>query len=520
MAIKKIVKVFIAITTIAAAVMELIDSSIVNVAFNQIAGNLGATIEDVSWVITSYAIANVIIIPMTGFLSEYFGRKQYYMASIVIFTLASIFCGLSSSIWVLVFWRFIQGLAGGGLLSTSQSILFDTFQKEEQAMAGALFGMGMIIGPTLGPFIGGLIIDNYSWPLIFYINIPFGIVASWLTYKFIDNGNVVVQKPSIDWTGICLLVVGIGSLQYMLDKGASEDWFDSSYIIWATVVTIICIPGFIWWELRQKSPVVNLHILKDRSLSTTTILTFMAGFALMTSLYVFPLLLQRTLGYTAYETGITLLPSLILFLFIMPIIGKRLQAGTSPKVFITMGFLALVGFGLLMSQADVTVSSSFFFLPLMIRGAGLGLLIVPLTTLAVQGLKPQDIPQGIAINNMMRQLGGAFGIAIINNYIIQRLAVHRTDLVSNIYDSNSLFIERTTAIAQNLQTKLAVTAGIKEQSLQYIDQLVIKQSFFLTYLDAFLISSLGVLIVIPLMFFAKSNPVEAGSKKSMIDGAH
>jgi len=194
----RIAKLVIAVTTISAAIMELIDTSIVNVALNDMAGNLGASIDDVSWVITSYAVANVIIIPMTGFLSQFFGRKRYYMASIIIFTIASVFCGLSTSIWELVFWRFVQGLGGGGLLSTSQSILFEAFPPKQRGMAGALFGMGIVLGPTLGPTIGGLIIDNYSWPLIFNINVPFGIIASLLAYRFVDNGIEPAEKPTID----------------------------------------------------------------------------------------------------------------------------------------------------------------------------------------------------------------------------------------------------------------------------------------------------------------------------------
>ncbi len=209
-------KIIIALTTISAAIMELIDTSIVNVALNQMAGNLGASIEDIAWVITSYAIANVIIIPMTGFLAAYFGRRRYYMASIAIFTISSIFCGMSTSLWQIVLWRFVQGLGGGGLLSTSQSILFETFPGKQRGLAAALFGMGIVLGPTLGPTLGGLIIDSYSWPLIFYINVPFGIVASLLTYRFIPRGFDITAKPRIDWSGIFLLTIGLGSLQYVL----------------------------------------------------------------------------------------------------------------------------------------------------------------------------------------------------------------------------------------------------------------------------------------------------------------
>jgi len=505
--VSKIAKIIIALTTISAAIMELIDTSIVNVALNQMAGNLGASIEDIAWVITSYAIANVIIIPITGFLAAYFGRRRYYMASIIIFTIASVFCGLSTSLWQIVLWRFVQGLGGGGLLSTSQSILFETFPGKQRGLAAALFGMGIVLGPTLGPTLGGIIIDSYSWPLIFYINVPFGIVATLLTFRFIPHSFDLSVKPRIDWMGIFLLTIGIGSLQYVLERGETEDWFDSRLIIWLTLVAVVGLAAFIWWELNQKQPVVNLRILKDRNLSLTTLLTFIVGFILFTSVFVFPLMLQRVLGYTAYETGITLLPASVLSLLIMPFIGRRLQSGTPPRVFVMIGFITLMGFGVLMSRADLNVSSGFFALPLMIRGAGLACLMVPLNAMAVAGLKPQDIPQGVALNNMMRQLGGSFGIAIINNYIAHRVAVHRIDLISNIYAGGYAFTERYNQVYQGLQSKLPVSANLQQQTYQVIELSVMKQTFMLSYLDAFLYATLFILIAFPLIFLTKNRKI-------------
>ncbi|MEI7980385.1 MAG: DHA2 family efflux MFS transporter permease subunit [Bacteroidota bacterium] len=514
--LSRLAKIIIALTTISAAIMELIDTSIVNVALNQMAGNLGSSIEDIAWVITSYAIANVIIIPMTGFLAAYFGRRRYYMASIAIFTVASVFCGMSVSLWQIILWRFIQGLGGGGLLSTSQSILFETFPGKQRGLASALFGMGIVLGPTLGPVIGGMIIDSYSWPLIFFINVPFGIVASFLTYRFIPKGFDISVKPKIDWSGIFLLTIGIGSLQYVLERGEAEDWYDSRLIIWFTAIAVIGLITFIWWELRQKQPVVNLRILKDWNLSVTTLLTFIVGFILFTSVFVFPLMLQRVLGYTAYETGLTLLPASILSLIIMPFIGRMLQAGTQPKIFVTIGFITLMGFGILMSQADLNVTSGFFALPLMIRGAGLACLMVPLNAMAVAGLQPRDIPQGVALNNMMRQLGGSFGIAIINNYIAHRVAVHRMDLISNIYDGNYLFTERYNQIYQGLQSKLPLAANLKQQTWQVIEFSVMKQSFMLSYLDAFLYTTLFILIAFPLILFTRNKRI--GSESAVLAG--
>ncbi len=469
--------------------------------------------------ITSYAIANVIIIPMTGFLAAYFGRRRYYMASIIIFTVASVFCGMSTSLWQIVLWRFIQGLGGGGLLSTSQSILFETFPGKQRGLAAALFGMGIVMGPTIGPTLGGLIIDSYSWPLIFYINVPFGIVASLLTYRFIPKEYDISVKPKIDWSGIFLLTIGIGALQYVLERGEAEDWFDSRLIIWLTVIAVVGLVTFIWWELRQKQPVVNLRILKDRNLSLTTLLTFIVGFILFTSVFVFPLMLQRVLGYTAYETGLTLLPASILSLIFMPFIGRSLQAGTPPRIFVVIGFITLMGFGILMSRADMNVTAGFFALPLMIRGAGLACLMVPLNAMAVAGLKPRDIPQGVALNNMMRQLGGSFGIALINNYIAHRVAVHRTDLISNITSGGLQFTERYNQIFQGLQSKLPVGANLQQQTYQMIEFSVMKQTFMLSYLDAFLYATLFILIAFPLIFLTRNRRI-GGEQAEMAGEAH
>src|SRR6266498_1123538 len=252
MSAKGIAKFVIVITTVSAAVMELIDTSIVNVALTDMSGSLGVSIEDISWVITAYAIANVIIIPLTGFLAEYFGRKNYYIASMIIFTIASYMCGDSTTLIELIIWRFIQGVGGGALLSTSQAILFDAFKPEDRPIASGLFGMGLVLGPTLGPTLGGFIMDNYQWPLIFMINIPIGIIATMLSFSFIDKkeGEGKHKKGMhIDYNGILLLIVGIGCLQYVLERGDAEDWFSSNSIRTCAIFAFVGLVSFIWYEL-------------------------------------------------------------------------------------------------------------------------------------------------------------------------------------------------------------------------------------------------------------------------------
>jgi DHA2 family multidrug resistance protein len=518
---KSFAKIIIVFTTISAAIMELIDTSIVNVALTHIAGNLGATIEDASWVITAYAIANVIIIPMTGFLAQYFGRKNYYLYSIVIFTVASILCGNSSSLWELVFWRFVQGIGGGALLSTSQSILFDTFEVKQRGIASAMFGVGIVMGPTMGPALGGVIIDHYAWPLIFNINIPFGILAATLTYFFIEDSIHHTSKPSIDWIGIMLLAAGIGSLQYVLERGEANDWFTDRSIQIFAVLTVLSLVGFLLWEWYEDEPVVNVRLLRDPNLTLTTLLTFVSGFALFTSVFVYPLLLQRVLGYTPTMVGESLMPSALASIVVMPIVGRRLQAGDSPKIFVTLGFIIIMIYGwLLYTRANMNAGMSDFFFPLMVRTVGISMMAVTLTNQAVVGLAPKDIPQGVALNNMMRQLGGAFGIAIMNTYIAHRFAIHRNDLITNISTSSANFIERNTGLVQAIGSKLAVTANAQQQAYQLLDMTVSKQAYLLTYADAFLFSTVAVLAVFPIIFGLRNKKLSAEEMKIASESAH
>src|SRR6478736_7936146 len=459
---KGFARTIIVITTIAAAIMELIDTSIVNVALNDMSGSLGVSIEDISWVITAYAIANVIIIPLTGFLAEYFGRKNYYIVSMIIFTVASYMCGQSSSLPELIIWRFIQGIGGGALLSTSQAILFDAFEPKDRPIASGLFGMGIALGPTLGPTLGGYIIDHASWPLIFMINIPIGIIATFLSLSFINKkeGEGTKKKEiKIDYTGILLLMVGIGCLQYVLERGESEDWFSSNIIRITSVLAFVGMVGFIWYELSIKNPAVNLKVLGNRNLAFTTIFTFVVGLGLFTSVFVFPVLAQRTLGFTAYETGLTLLAPTLITVLMMPIIGKLMSKGVSPIPFVVIGFLLFAGYSWMSAGVSPDAGKDDFFIPLVLRAVGISMVQLPLINQAVAGLQPKDYASGIALNNMIRQLGGAFGIALANNYISHQYAVHRMELVSKVSSESQMFLERSNALTQGIIARSGDVAG-------------------------------------------------------------
>lgn len=503
---KGFARAIIVLTTVTAAVMELIDTSIVNVGLNQIAGSLGVTIEDVSWVITAYAIANVIIIPLTGFLAEYFGRKTYYIVSMILFTVASFFCAESHSLVELVIWRFLQGVGGGALLSTSQAILFDAFEPKDRPMASGLFGMGLVLGPTLGPTLGGYLIDNYSWPLIFTINIPIGIIATLLSLTFIEKKKGEGKRKdqiTIDYTGIALLMVGIGCLQYVLERGEAEDWFNSRSIQILAALAVIGLAGFIWRELVVKHPAVDLHVLKNRNLAFTTIFTFVTGLGLFTSVFVYPVLAQRVLGWTPYETGLSLMAPTLIAVVMMPVIGKLMSKGVTPIPFVIAGFLLFAAYCYVSGDIGPEASRQDFFFPLLLRGLGLSMVNLPLINQAVAGLKPKEYAAGIALNNMIRQLGGAFGIALANNYIAHRYFQHRTDLLSNINTANPNLQQYANGVTNLLTSKTGNAFTAQQQALKLLDLRIDKQAYFLSYLDTFHIIAIFFIAVLPLVAFLR-----------------
>jgi len=517
-------KIIIVATTISAAIMELIDASIVNVALSHISGELGATIEDTSWVVTSYAIANVIIIPLTGFLARYFGRKNYYVTSMIIFTIASVMCGLSGDLWTLVFWRFIQGIGGGALLSTSQGILFDTFPPHQKAMAAGIFGMGIVLGPTIGPTLGGIIVENYTWPLIFFINLPFGILATFLCLRFIEKKpeeyHIDRKSMKIDYLGIVLLAIGIGSLQYVLEKGQSDDWFDSNTIIFLTGTTILGLAGFIWRELTAEQPAIDLKVMRNMNLVGSNILTFVCGFGLFGSVFIFPVLVQRVLGYSPTEAGFSLVPGALVAIVIMPILGRSLGAGVPPVVFVVIGFAAFILHGYTSSLADINASRSWFALPQIMRGIGTACLTVPLINQAVVGLKPHEMPSGIALTNMLRQIGGSLGIAIMNTYVANRLIVHRTDLVSYMKPENLLMTDWLSKVKLMLMQKGYDWQTAETTSYQILDLNVNRQAYLLSYLDGFLLISLFFIAAIPFMFLLRTQKLDKATQAKLQEEAH
>ena len=501
-------RVIITITAIFCALLEIVDTTIVNVALNDMRGTLGATLSEAGWVITAYAIGNVIIVPMTSWLAQQFGRRNYFAASIMIFTVFSFLCGNATSIWELVAFRFLQGIGGGALLVTSQTIITESYPVEKRGMAQAIYGLGVIIGPTLGPPLGGYIIDNASWPYIFYINIPIGIIAALLTLQFVRSPKYAENSKGmdIDWLGIGLLALAIGSLQYVLEKGQDDDWFNDNTILILSVVAVLGLYFFVWRELTFRKPIVELRVLKNGNLRVGTILSFILGFGLYGSTFIIPLYVQSILGWTALQAGMLMIPSALTTAVMMPVIGTLLQKGVPQQYIAATGMLLFAifcfwGFKILTPN---TGEADFFWM-LIVRGFAMGMLFIPITTLALSTLKGQEIGQGAAFTGMMRQLGGSFGIAIITTFLSRQHMVHRSDLVSKLQVSDPAVQQRLHGIQQALMSKgMAADAAVKA-SYAGLDGIITKQVAVLSYMDVFMYLSIMFLLCVPFVIMVRGN---------------
>lgn len=496
-------KWLITITVITCAIMELIDTSIVNVATRQIAGNLGATIEETAWVITAYAISNIIIIPLTGFLSNIFGRKVYFTASVILFTVASFLCGASSSIWMLVFWRFIQGIGGGALLATAQTILVETFPPEEVDKANGIFGAGIVMGPTLGPVLGGYLTDNFSWGWIFYVNIPIGIIATYLSWKYV-KGTKTKTEGKIDYLGILFLIIGVGGLQMVLEEGERKDWFNSNFITLLSIVSVLGIIAFIIRELKIKNPVVDLRVLKNRNVIIGAALSLAFGMAIYVSVFLYPVFVQGFLGWNATRTGLLILPSSFLTGMLMGLNATLLQKGISPKILVFVGFVAVIAYEVITYFLATPTSGEWdWFWPQMIRGFGFGFIFVPVAGLMLSGLKGNDLAQASGLSNMLRLLGGAIGIAVTNTFVTRRFAIHRGDLISNISIYNSESNERFYGLVKGFQSFGKSLQEAQQLAAGAMEGAVSTQAAVISYAEGFLFIGIICTLVLPLVFFAK-----------------
>lgn len=509
-------RAIITVTAVLCALLEIVDTTIVNVALNDIKGNLGATLTEVSWVITAYAIGNVIVVPMTSWLSQQFGRTNYFAASIMIFTTASFLCGNSHTFIELVFFRLLQGMGGGALLVTSQTLITESYPPEKRGMAQAIYGMGVIAGPTLGPPLGGYIVDNYSWPYIFFINIPLGVIATLLTLQYVRSPKFAEKKKAseVDWLGIGLLALAVGALQFVLERGQDDDWFNSPVITSLSITSFFAFFFFIWRELNYKNPIVALRVLSNGNLRVGTILSFVLGFGLYGSTFVIPLYTQATLGWTATQSGLLMIPATLVTAVCMPIIGMLIQKGVKQQFLVAAGmiiFFIYSFWGYLIITPDT--SKEAFFWMLIVRGAGMGLLFVPITTLALSTLSGRQIGEGASFTGMMRQLGGSFGVATITSFIARKNMFHRSNLVSKLDVNNPAVQQRVSVLQHGFMAKGMPSNVALNSAYQALDYSVNKQAIVQTYMDVFLYIGLMFLATVPFILMVKDskNKVDASA---------
>lgn len=507
---------WVVVGTVACATMlQLIDTSIVNVSISQMMGNLGATLGDISWVVTSYAVANVVMIALSGWLAQRFGRKRYFTASIVLFTLASLACGLSNNVWALVLFRFLQGMGGGGIMATGQAILVETFPREELPFANAIYGMTVVIGPTIGPTLGGWITDHLSWNWIFYVNLPVGIVATVLAWSYLPLPKSVQKSQAMDWTGIVLLVAGIGALQVVLERGQEEGWLESAQIVILGIVAVVGIALFLRHEWTTAHPVVHLRLLKSRPYATGVFFSFIQGLGLYSSMFLVPVFTQSLLGFTATDTGILMLPGSLATAFSMPLIGKAMQKGLSPRMLAALGFFGFFLFTHMLAGFDDRVGSGDFFWPLVIRGFGLGMLFIPLTTLAIADLKPAEIPQGTAMTNMARQLGGSVGIALMTTFVARRISFHKSVLADKVSEFGAEGFQRLRSASALFASHGDSPWDARTKGIAMLTRAVGRQAALLSYLDAFRLVGIFFLVFMPLLLLFRP-----AAKHAKVDGIH
>jgi DHA2 family multidrug resistance protein len=481
-----------------ALVLEILDSSIVNVALPSMMGNLGATVDEISWVVTSYIIANVIVIPMTSWLAGRFGRRHYFVGSILVFTAASFLCGLSQTLPQLVAFRVIQGMGGGALLSLSQSIMMETFPPQQQGTSQAIFGMGATLGPSLGPTLGGWITNQWSWPWIFYVNIPLGLFAAFLCWNYLPEPRFPRRAQGVDWLGIALLIVGVGALQTFIERGNRLDWFESDFITFLALTGGLSLAAFLWHELHTEHPVVDLRVFRHRSLMVGCVYGAVMGIGLYGSVFLFPLFTQQVLRWSSWQSGIAIAPSSLATALTMPIAG-RLVWRTGPAPLFAVGIGIFIPTLFAMSHWTLQSGELDLFWPQIARGVALGLMFVPLSLATLRGLPPQDMLQGAGLYNLFRQVGGSLGIATLATLVDHRAVLHHAYLSESVTPLGVIAQQRLQSLAGGMAARGMDPTSALEAARRALDGIIAQQSSVLAFRDCYLLIMLLFILLAPLV---------------------
>ncbi|BDV00324.1 EmrB/QacA family drug resistance transporter [Thermodesulfomicrobium sp. WS] len=477
--------------------LEILDTSIANVALGHIQGSLSAGQDEVTWVLTSYLVANAVIIPMSGWLGRVMGRKNYLLASVAVFTGASMLCGLATSLEALIFFRILQGMGGGGLQPVSQAILLETFPPAERGLAMAVFAMGAVLGPILGPLLGGYITDHASWHWIFFINVPIGVIAVLMIQTFVEDPPYLERRQAgeiVDTVGLTLLVVGLGCLQVLLDKGQQEDWFASPAMTTLAVVAAVCLTALVFWELRHPNPVVDLRIFADRNFATGNVVMFFGFFAFFGAIVLLPMYLQHLMGYTSWLAGVVLGPSGAIMLLILPAVG-RLTQKIDARLILCFG-LVVSGLSLLyMSRFTLEIDIGTAMMSRNIQAIGIACFFVPLSYLTMAFVPNERMSNASALFNLLRNLGGSFGTAFVTTMLARRAQFHQARLVEHTTPYDLPFAEAV----DRLQTLL----GSADQALGTLYQATLRQAAFMAYMDVFHLQALFFFALAVLMWIVR-----------------
>ncbi|MGE4539352.1 MAG: DHA2 family efflux MFS transporter permease subunit [Desulfovibrio sp.] len=504
-------KWLITLAVMVPTLIEILDTSIANVALQHIQGSLSAGQDEVTWVLTSYLVSNAIVIPISGFLSKIFGRRNYLMLSVVVFTIASMMCGLATSLGMLIFFRIVQGIGGGGLQPMSQAILLEAYPPKERGLAMAIFAMGAVLGPILGPLLGGYITDNYSWRWIFNINVPVGMLAMVLIWLYIRDPDYLERRKkgdTVDYIGLALLSLGLGSLQVVLDKGQQDDWFNNDFILTLSVVAAISLTSFVVWELMRKEPIVDLKVFKDRSFATGNVVMFFGYFAFFGAIVLLPLYLQNLMGYTAFLSGVVLGPGGLIMLVILPVVGKLTQK-VDARFILFVGLLVsayslfnMAGFSLDIDLGTAITARN-------IQAVGIAFFFVPLSYLTMAFIPKKGMNNASAVFNLLRNLGGSFGVAFVTTLLARRAQFHQARLIESMTPYNLTYQSTFEQIKSYLAAKSLGLYDASQMAGAALYKLMLQQANAMAFCDVFHAQAMMFMGLAVLMWIMKKPPMGA-----------
>jgi DHA2 family multidrug resistance protein len=500
--------------------MGTIDASIVNVAVPHLSGSLGATVEQITWVSTGFALANVIVMPLTAFLGRLFGQKRVYMFCLVLFLVGSALCGMARSLEMLVACRVLQGFGAGALQPTEQAILRQTFPPHEQGMAMALFGIAVMLGPAFGPTLGGYIVDNWSWPWIFYINLPVGLLGLFMVHSFVHEPDDIRQanlaaaanqRKHMDWAGIALLTVGLASLQYVLEEGNRKDWFEDNTIAVLAVTAIVGLLLFVARELTATVPAVNLSLFKDKVFLSGTLIGGVMFAMLMAVTFILPVFMQTLLGYDAMQSGMALMPRSLVMFIAVPLVG-RFYNKIQPRIVVAFGILCFALSTFLMSHYTLETSMRQLVFPLLIQGLGFSCLFVPLTTVALASIPRNKLPDATGMNSLVRQIGGSLGLAAFATLMSRYPTQIKAALAAHVYAGRPEVTQRMDMMTRMLVARGYDLASAKMAASRFLGGVVAQQAMVMTFEKMFLMAGIAFLFVMPLLYFLKAPKTMSGPK--------